>query len=265
MSTSPTKALRAPRRSAGEIAELLVRTGMDIVLEEGLGHGVSNLTFKRVLDRLRDEHGITLAHASIIGRAFADQSDYQHAVLTALLRLVSGTELDDTSAVILTILRGADRTTLEGRLLANNEVIRLGAFANEKSMQASKTWPVWMALVATEAVRQEPDPAIYEELRAIVSRETEDFSDLYARILGYLGLRIREPYTMHHLTVAISAIAEGAVMRQKVMPNLVVNQTMSPRPGEPAQLWSLLGLAIRGISDLMVEPIPNWEPDDTVL
>jgi hypothetical protein len=265
MPLSEAKSLRAPRRSSAEIAELLVRTGMEIVLVEGPGHGVSNLTFKRVLDRLRDDHGITLAHASIIGRAFADQADYQHAVLSALIRMVGETELDETSAMIVTILRGADRTTLEGRLAANNDVIRLGAFANEKSMQESKTWPIWMALVATEAVRQQPDPTIYEELRSVVARETEDFADLYSRILDYLGLRIRDPYTINHLTIAISAIAEGAVMRQKVLPGLFTNQTMSPRPGEPAQLWSLLGLAIRGISDLMIEPIPNWEPDDTVL
>jgi hypothetical protein len=255
-----TKARRAPRRSAREIAALLVAAGKEIVLSEGLAPGVHGLTFKKVLEKLRTEQGIALAHASIIGRAFPDQAAFQHRVLVELIHDTGNTELSDTSAVISTILQAADRTTLEGRLSANNDVIRLGAFANEQALRHSPTWPVWIGIVAAEAARSQHDPVVTDELRRVVAKEMRDFAELYGHILDFLGLGVRAPFTLTDLTIAISAVAEGAMLRQQVLPEPFATRTVAPRPGEPAQAWSLTGLAIRGVSDFMVEPLSDWSP-----
>ena len=249
---------RAPRRSPAEIAELLVSAGREIALSEGFGYGIEGLSFKKVLDRIEQVHGIKLAHASIIGRVFENQAEFQSTVLASLVEIVGVVELDEVTNAVLSVLANTDLTSVKSRTYANLEVIRLGALANEKVLKDSKLWPMWLSIVAADASKVNPD--IHERLNVVLAKDTEDFTSLYQQIIDYLGFRIRSPYTLEHLTVAIGSLAEGAVIRGHVIPEHFERSAMEIDFGYGKKSWSLLGLAIKALSDQMLEIVPNFSP-----
>lgn len=246
---------RAPRRSPQEIASLLIEAGRDIVLSEGLGRGIENLSFKRALDRLKSTRNITLAHASIIGRAFEDQEDFQKAVLASLVEVIGVAELDEVSAEILDVLHTADRSTPEGRIRANDELVRRGAMANEKVLAESSLWPIWLGVVAAEIGRNDDEMLL--RLKKVLAQDTDNFTALYQQIIDFLGFQVRDPFTLEQLTLSIGSLAEGAVIRRTIISEHYERCTIFLIDGQP---WSLLGVAIKGISDMMLELIPDWSP-----
>ena len=115
MRTAPSEP--APtRRSRSEIRALMMEAGQAILVEQGLGVGAQDLTFKRVFDRVAATHGIRLTNASVIRRAWENQAEFQDDVLLSVA--VAG-DAGDESAVaageLLPLLASADLTSLEGR------------------------------------------------------------------------------------------------------------------------------------------------------
>ena len=78
MSHAPHR--RTPRRSRKELRRLLVEAGTELLLEEGLGTGAEHLTFKRVFERLESTTGVRVTNASVIGRIWDSQDDFQTGI-----------------------------------------------------------------------------------------------------------------------------------------------------------------------------------------
>ncbi|MBV8462367.1 MAG: hypothetical protein JO368_03680, partial [Acidimicrobiales bacterium] len=104
-----------PRRSREELRELLVNAGVELLIDEGLGSGAGHLTFKRVFEWLEQNAGVRVTNASVIGRIWDNQSDYQTDVLVAIAS-TDGTEMVDAAfRALRPALAGFDRRTIEGR------------------------------------------------------------------------------------------------------------------------------------------------------
>ena len=84
--SSPLKERRAERQSREELRDILLKSAREVVEEEGIETGTSNLTFKRVFDRVEQETGRHLTNASVIGRIWRNQAEFQADVLMAIAR-----------------------------------------------------------------------------------------------------------------------------------------------------------------------------------
>ena len=72
---------RQPKR---QLRQLMLDTGRTILDEEGIETASTNLTFKRVFDRVEQDTGRHLTNASVIRRIWENQADYQADVLVAV-------------------------------------------------------------------------------------------------------------------------------------------------------------------------------------
>lgn len=259
-----SKPKRGPRRSSAEIRELLISTGSAILLQEGLGSGFSELTFKRVLDRLRDEKGIHLTHASFIGRIFENQSEFQEEVHALLIEGINQTEFAGVIDAALPILEQVDLSSLDSRVAVMDEVSRVGSIAQEKAIRGASSWSIWLHAVAFETTPRHDDSTRFrDKLREILKAETAEFAALYDEILTFLGMRTKDPFTIEDLTVAIAALAEGAAIRGFIEPEIFKMVTLPSLLDDGTSEWTSLGLGIRALTSYMVEPIPGWTPPET--
>ena len=106
------------RRTRAELRALLLDAGVEVLLEEGLGTGAEHLTFKRVFDRVAATSGFRVTNASVIGRIWDNQAEFQSAVLTSVAaEEVTDQELSMREATADLVI-AADRSTMEGRRAA---------------------------------------------------------------------------------------------------------------------------------------------------
>ena len=258
-----SKKTRGPRRSSAELRQLLISTGQEIIRSEGLGTGIDGVTFKKVLNRIKERDGITVTHASFLGRIFENQAEFQGVVLAELVSTINNAEFSDVAAVVVPLLETVDLHSLKSRRHTLNEISRLGAIAEEATIRNDPSWPIWLSVVASELTsRDSLGHNLKERLNGVLRQETADFAMLYGEILKFLGMRIKAHFTIENLTVAIASIAEGAAMRSFVAPDIFTPVALSSSESGTTTEWTILGLGIRALSELMVEPIPGWTPPD---
>ena len=78
----------------------MLETGREILQEEGIQTGSTNLTFKRVFDRVERDTGRRLSNASVIKRIWDNQADYQADVLVAIAHDEQRPEVAETVAAV---------------------------------------------------------------------------------------------------------------------------------------------------------------------
>ena len=133
------------RQPKDELRKLMLETGREILREEGIQTGSTNLTFKRVFDRVERDTGRRLTNASVIKRIWQNQADYQADVLVAIAHDEERPEVADTVAAVQEVLATIDLTTVEGRLAGMSELCRVAGAASRRVMAESTSWPLWVA------------------------------------------------------------------------------------------------------------------------
>jgi hypothetical protein len=254
---------RRPRHSRDELRHLLLETGRTMLSEDGLGTGAEALTFKRVFDRLEDEHGIRLTNASVIGRVWRNQAEFQADVLAAIALTENENEFDHTIGIVGPILAAADVTTPAARTAVLRELCRVGGAANLQAMRESTNWPMWISVWAV-AAGQEPREDRKKLVAALMSGY-ESFNDkievAYTAILDFLGFRLRSPFTVRQFTVAADSLGQGCGLRDRVddaQQELVIRDT---GPGGTPQEWTLFAIAFEALVHQFFEIDPDWHPD----
>jgi hypothetical protein len=251
---------RSQRRSRAELHDLLVDAGRDILLEEGLGTGAEHLTFKRVFERLEAESGVRVTNASVIGRIWASQEEFQLDVLCAIADDDIGIGLDDTVRAILPVLEHLDRSTLEGRSAGVRELCRIGGAANLDSLVGSRMWRTWVgvwALVMTGL--STPDHrSIETSLRLGYEHVTLDYEELYGGLVSHLGLTLRPPLTMRQFVVAAAAMGEGCALRDSVDTDSFRRIIRPTGPGGGDQEWTLFGIGLEALAEEFFFIDPAW-------
>jgi len=121
--------LATERRSRRELRELLLSTARDILREEGLQTASTNLTFKRVFERVERTTGRSVTNASVIRRVWDNMADFQADVLVSIAEDEQRPELGPTLDVVGRTLQECDLASVTSRQAVLQELCRVGGEA----------------------------------------------------------------------------------------------------------------------------------------
>jgi|ERR1700733_3987871 len=259
---SPLTTGRRPRLDREELRSLLIDAGRAILREEGLGAGGGTLTFKRARERVEIDAGIHVTNASIIGRLWENQFEYQTEVLETFASDDSMSEIAATVRGVEPALLAMDPRSEVSRERTMREVCRLSAAANMSALSRSTDWQLWIGIWAITAVGAAPERqrrielALEKAYRAV----TEHMEAVYRAGMDFVGYRVRTGVTVRQFTIAVAALAEGCVLRNRVDAGHM-NGIMRPTgPGGEQQEWTLFGLALEALAHEFFELDPDWAP-----
>ena len=263
MMVSAVSTGRASRRSREELRALIIGAGTQLLLEEGLGTGAENLTFKRVFERLEDSTGIRVTNASVIGRIWDSQDDFQTEVLSVIAHGPGSAHMDEILEALGPLFEHADRSTVDARWHAVRQVCRVGGAASVDALIHAKSWPPWFGVWALVMAGNdtEANRPIEEALRRGYDEVTVQWGEAYGLILAFYGLRVRSPFTLRQLTVAAGALAEGCALRDRVDPVSTRRIRRPTGPGGETEEWTLFGIGLESLAVLFLEADPDWELD----
>ena len=249
-----------PRLSRDELRTLFVEAGLAILREEGLGTSGDSLTFKRARERVEADTGIHITNASLIGRVWENQFDFQTDVLAIAASDDSASEIDDTLRVVSPVLFGMDPTSEESRRFTMQEICRVSAAANTKALRESTDWLLWIGIWAVTAVGATPERRnrIDDALKLSYLEVTERMEDFYRAGLAFIGYRVRAGLTVRQFTIAVAALAEGCVLRDRVDAKHMNGIKRPTGPRGEVQEWTLFGLALEALSNAFFELDPDW-------
>lgn len=136
-----------------------------------------------------------------------------------------------------------------------HELVRLGAArVLDTFTDPDVGWDVVLGLLA--AVRSTPELA--EPHRSAFGELTASYNTLFETAFESLGVRVRPPFTVEHLSVSLIALADGFGIRVMVDPDAVPTDIERPtgRGGKP-QPWHLFACAAAGLFDYFTERVPD--------
>ncbi len=258
--TGKVSTLRSSRRTREELRTTLVEEGREILLSEGLETGSSNLTFKRVFQRVETKTGLRITNASVIRRIWENQADFQADVLVTIAR-DEARRAQGSGRRVTTMLGDLDMTSAETRALALREVCRVEGNASSTAIGRSDNWQLWLGVIGMAICGAQPDlqarikGALAEGYRSV----TEFWSANFAALVGLLGFRIRHPWSMDQFSRAAIAFAEGCALRQLAGDDA----EMTMRPTGPAgedQEWSHYAIGLEALARQYLEPDPEFAP-----
>jgi len=191
------------RRTGEETRALLLRVGMQMLLERGVSAGVQHIRLQDVLRRA----GLTTGAAY---RLWSDQSDYQRDLAVAMMRLRLSAPADYArSAVEELIENGA----------SGDDVIRAAADVHVRTASLDMQDPadvvdaqsflIALALRTTAHTWPELKDASRERHRESIAA----FAEFYAFLMDSYGLRMKAPLTIEDFTEAMAAMGEGFAVR----------------------------------------------------
>jgi hypothetical protein len=241
----------------------MLAAGLEILRQDGLGTGAEHLTFKRVFEQVAATSGVRVTNASVIGRIWRSQAEFQSAVLaTVASEQVIDQEriaMEATAEFVATV----DRSTVESRRAALHEIMRIAAEANLTSGTISRGWAtvigVW-ALASGSRGSPATDP-IYESMRASYAATEERGTAATDALLEFLGMRPRPPFCTRHFTTACTALVEGCALRDRVDAG-IRGIALDTGPGGSEQEWTVLGIGMEALAEQFFEFIPDWTPDE---
>ncbi len=260
---NPVLMERRPRHSREEIRALLLEMGRSILREEGPGSGAEVVTFKKVLERLEEGFGIRLTNASVIGRVWENQAEFQADLLVTIALEENQDEIDLTVGAVVPILTDADLTTVESRHAVMRELCRVGGAANLQAMRLSDNWPLWISVwgIARTAQPVEQREKIRAALVAGYDAFNDRIEDAYLAITALLGFRLREGFTLRQFTIAVDCLGQGFGLRDRVDNTKMDGIIRSTGPGGAPQEWTLFAIGFESLVQQFFEIDPGWHPD----
>jgi hypothetical protein len=242
----------------------LIEEGRAILLTEGLEAGSSNLTFKRVFDRVEEKSGSRITNASVIKRIWENQADFQADVLVTIAR-DEARRAQMSGQRVMTMFRKFDMTSPESRSLALREVCRVEGNASSTAIDESSNWQLWIGVIAMATSTAAPElqtrikAALADEYRSVTRFWSKNFIAL-AELLGY---RIRQPWSMDHFSTAAIAFAEGCALRQLASGDveMVIRKT---GPQGQDQEWSPYATGMEALANYYLEPDTEFMPHSDI-
>lgn len=249
--------MQATRRTKEELRATLVAEGREILLTEGLESGSSNLTFKRVFERVEAKTGVRVTNASVIRRIWHNQAEFQTDVVISIAR----DEIRRTRASgqrVTALLAGFDTTTEDARARALREACRVEGNASSAALDGSPNWRLWIGIVAMSVSR--PTPAERARIAAAIDEGYRAVADLWSAnigaVIGILGFRVRTPWTIDDFATAAIAHAEGCALRQLAGDD--DGSVLRPTgPGGQDQRWSRFAVGFEALATQYLEHDPG--------
>jgi hypothetical protein len=239
---------------------MFIEAGRSILREEGLAAGGEALTLKRVCERVEADFGIRYTNASIIGRIWDSQSDYQTDVLAMIAADDSNSEVEESLDRMASFMANMDTSSDEARRWSIRELCRRVSAVHLDTLRNSTNWSLWIGIWAITAVGSAPErrQRIDEALRQSYLDVTDQMEAIYSSLLDLLGYRPRFGLTVRQFAIASAALTEGCVLRDRVdseQMNGIVRPT--GRDGGD-QEWTLFGLALYALTEQFFELDPDW-------
>lgn len=239
------------RRTGNETRTLLLRVGMQMLLERGASAGVQHIRLQEVLRRA----GLTTGAAY---RLWADQSDYQRDLAVAMVRLRLSSPTDHTRAAVADLVAaGAD----------GDDVIRAAADDHVRSATAGLDDPadaldaqqflISLALRVTARTWPELREASEERHRESIAA----YAEFYGSLMTAYGLRMKAPLTVTDFADAVAAMGEGFAVRALEgidHPRYTAGDEDEIPPGA----WTLFALSVRALVNEFTVPIEVTVPVD---
>lgn len=251
-----------PRRSRAELRELLVATGRDLVLREGIGTTGEHLTFKRVFQRLAETEGISVTNASVIGRIWSSLGDYRMDVLAVVVA-------DDLDAEIAAACDAIRREVAD--LVVADTSDRWGTVAQMCRAAVppgggipSCMVPVLGIRLGVRALASPPDapgPAasarLAESLRSGYQGMLRSLERHVVPLVGWAGLRLRSPYTRRDLATALAVCMEGWALGVRVGDPVTAELCRPTGPDGAIQRWSVQAVVLEALAHQFLEADPT--------
>jgi len=245
------------RRTREELRQLLLAEGRAVIADEGLRTESSNLTFKRVFDRLDERTGERITNASVIRRVWENQAEFQTDVLVSIAHDDTRPEIGGTITALQELLGSIDLSTPASRERAVVDVCRVGGNAFTGVITDSANWALWINIVALAAGSTDP-----EQRRRIKDALTESYdsasgfwNDTLGALASSFGLRLRPEYTLPQFVMAVTAYSEGCAMRQRTTDRIETIDRPTG-PGGELQPWALFAVGLQGLVHQFLEPDP---------
>ena len=242
------------RRTGDETRALLLRVGMQMLLDRGVSAGVQHI---RLQDVLRHA-GLTTGAAY---RLWADQSDYQRDLAVAMVRLRLSRPTDYARAAVEDLVAAG---------ASGDDVIRAAADAHLRSAMIDTDHPadavdaqqflIALALRTTAQTWPELTQASRERHRESIAA----FAEFYAFLMQAYGMRMKSPLRLEDFTEAVAAMGEGFAVRAMEgieHPRYDVDLGAEFPPGN----WTLFALGIRALVTEFMTPndeLPRSEDAD---
>ena len=232
------------RRTGEETRALLIRVGMQMVLERGVSAGIQHIRLQDVLRRAELTTGAAY-------RLWADQTDYQRDLAVAMVRLRLSSPADYVRDAVTGLIEAG---------APGDDIIRAAANAHVRAATSDVDDPdeardAQSFLIAL-ALRTAADT--WPELKA-ASRERHDesiaaFDEFYGFLMSSYGLRMKSPLTITDFSEAMAALGEGfAVRALEGIPHPRIEA--GPDDEVPAGPWTLFALGVRALVNEFMVPI----------
>ena len=243
------------RRKRHELESLILEMGRQLIAEQGLGTGAEHLSFKAVFDQLEVRQSVRVTNASVIGRIWDSQEDFQRAVLRSV---AAGDALDLSPTVdcVMAVIAAADLSSVEGRRRALMDACRLGSAATSESMRSSTGWSTWLALWSLHAAEgsDKSDPEIATLLRSTAARTAEQVAELASSAFDALGFDFAPGLDLTVVTAAIGSFTHGAFLNADSYDAPARGLPMPTGPNGDVEDWTLMGIGIHSIVERCCVP-----------
>lgn len=230
------------RRTGEETRALLLRVGMQMLLERGVSAGVQHIRLQDVLRRA----GLTTGAAY---RLWADQTDYQRDLAVSMMRLRLSGPADYARVAVEDLISGG---------ASGDDVIRAAADAHVRTASLDTDDPtdavdaqsflIALALRTTAHTWPELKDASRERHRESIAA----FAEFYEYLMASYGLRMKAPLTIEDFTEAMAAMGEGFAVRALEGIDHPVYEADSADE-IPEGRWTLFALGVRAlVNEFMV-------------
>lgn len=238
------------RRTGEQTKILLLRTGMQMLLERGVSAGVQHIRLQDVLRRA----GLTTGAAY---RLWSDQADYHRELAVAMMRMRVAGPADAMRAQVEELI---------GEGASGEEIIRQAALQHMRAAELSTEDPTDLleaqSFRVALALRTAADswPELTDASHDRHRESIEAFTELYQHVIDAYGMRVRDGLTIEDFAEAMAAMAEGFAIRSlERIPHPTYR--LSGRDGAPEGEWTLLGLTVRALVNAFMIPRDDADPD----
>ncbi|WP_028496417.1 MULTISPECIES: hypothetical protein [Microbacterium] len=230
------------RRTGEETKSLLLRVGMQMLLERGVSAGVQHIRLQDVLRRA----GLTTGAAY---RLWGDQTDYQRDLAVAMVRMRVAGPTDFVRAAVEDLVR-------EGA--PGDDIIRAAALSHVRSTtfdthdeaEAREAQSFLIAL----ALRTTADtwPQLKEAGRERHRESMAAFADFVGSLMEAYGMRMKTGLSVRDFAEAMGAMGEGFAVRAiEGIDHPTFDFT--PEDEAPTGRWTLFALGMRAlVNEFMV-------------
>lgn len=226
------------RRSLERTRQLLLDVGLEMLHERGVDVGVHHVRLSEVVEAA----GMTTGAAY---RCWDNQDVFHRELAGAAIGWRDQTSIAATVAGIRSLVDA-------GAPLA--EVIRVGAEANLHRYPDDAGFLITIALRAA-APRAS---ALAEAGRQRSADSLLAYAELYAALLNVSRRRIRPPFTLEQMTMALASLSEGFAL-QAISGEPHVRVEFGDRAPGVGNDWTLFGCAVEGLVEWFTEPNPAAE------